>query len=240
MNGEVMGRPSAAPFMLFLFIIWLASLFFQMLYFVSIPGFFKALGLSPKVALALALASILGSFVNIPIKKVKRRVEVEVETPVEGFARVVFPAIPFGPEVSEEITIAVNLGGCLIPVAVSGYLIAKHPWLWPQYALDTAVTAIVSYLTARVIPGVGIAVPVFLPALVAAVVAVVSCPHGGAASVAYVGGTLGTLIGADVMNLRKAIRWAGAPVLSIGGAGTFDAIFIAGITAVWIAFLFPH
>ena len=51
--------------------------------------------------------------------------------------------------------------------------------------------------------------------------------------VAYVAGTLGTLIGADILNLRK-IHGLGAPVASIGGAGTFDGIFLAGIIAVML------
>ncbi|TDA34704.1 MAG: hypothetical protein DSO02_02190, partial [Hadesarchaea archaeon] len=48
---------------------------------------------------------------------------------------------------------------------------------------------------------------------------------------AYLSGTLGTLVGADLMNLNKVER-LGAPVVSIGGAGTFDGIFLTGIFSV--------
>jgi uncharacterized membrane protein len=51
---------------------------------------------------------------------------------------------------------------------------------------------------------------------------------------AYVGGTLGTLIGADVLNLGR-IGGLGAPIVSVGGAGTFDGIFLTGILAVLLA-----
>jgi uncharacterized membrane protein len=51
---------------------------------------------------------------------------------------------------------------------------------------------------------------------------------------AYIAGSLGTLIGADLLNLDK-VRGLGAPVVSIGGAGTFDGIFLAGIVAVLLA-----
>src|SRR5216684_2048830 len=51
---------------------------------------------------------------------------------------------------------------------------------------------------------------------------------------AYIGGSMGTLIGADLMNLDK-ITGLGAPVASIGGAGTFDGIFLTGILAVLLA-----
>jgi uncharacterized membrane protein len=45
---------------------------------------------------------------------------------------------------------------------------------------------------------------------------------------------MGTLIGADLLNLAK-IGTLGAPVASIGGAGTFDGIFLTGILAVLLA-----
>lgn len=44
------------------------------------------------------------------------------------------------------------------------------------------------------------------------------------------------LIGADLLNLG-AVRGLGAPVASIGGAGTFDGIFVTGILAVLLASL---
>ena len=57
-----------------------------------------------------------------------------------------------------------------------------------------------------------------------------------APTLSYIVGTLGTLIGADLTNLRK-LQGLGAPVASIGGAGTFDGIFLTGILAVLLASL---
>lgn len=50
-------------------------------------------------------------------------------------------------------------------------------------------------------------------------------------AIAYVSGTIGTPIGADLSNLNK-VSLLGAPIASIGGAGTFDGIFVAGILSV--------
>jgi uncharacterized membrane protein len=50
---------------------------------------------------------------------------------------------------------------------------------------------------------------------------------------AYIAGTLGCLIGADLLNLHR-LAGLGAPIASIGGAGTFDGIFFTGIAAVLI------
>ena len=75
--------------------------------------------------------------------------------------------------------------------------------------------------------------PALLPGLFAVVTAGVLHP-AAIAGLAYVAGTLGTLAGADLANLRK-VRHLGAPVASIGGAGTFDDVFLAGILAVLLA-----
>ena len=52
--------------------------------------------------------------------------------------------------------------------------------------------------------------------------------------IAYTSGTLGTLIGADLLNSTGS-RDLGAPMVSIGGAGTFDGIFLAGVIAAFLA-----
>ena len=65
--------------------------------------------------------------------------------------------------------------------------------------------------------------------------AIVLAP-GSAIVIAYVSGVLGALIGADLLNLPK-IPKLGAPVASIGGAGTFDGVFLSGIIAVVLAAL---
>jgi uncharacterized membrane protein len=60
----------------------------------------------------------------------------------------------------------------------------------------------------------------------------VSCPT----QIAYVGGTLGTLIGADLLNLRR-VEGIGAPVVSIGGAGTFDGVYLTGLISVLLVLI---
>ena len=128
-----------------------------------------------------------------------------------------------------QTVLAINLGGAVIPVLLSAYLVFEHDMLG-RTLLAVAIVALVVHATARPLRGIGIAVPMFVPPFAAASGAR-SKAVPAAPVIAYIAGTLGTLIGADVMNLRK-LRGLGAPVASIGGAGTFDGIFLAGIIAV--------
>jgi uncharacterized membrane protein len=129
--------------------------------------------------------------------------------------------------------IAVNVGGGLIPVAFSLYLLNHHPLAVGQVVVATALVAVVCYFASRPIPGLGIGMPIFVAPIAAALVAIV-VNQSESAPLAYISGTLGVLIGADVLRLGN-IRTMGVPIASIGGAGTFDGIFLTGIVAVLLA-----
>jgi uncharacterized membrane protein len=133
--------------------------------------------------------------------------------------------------------IAVNLGGAVIPMILSIYLIWKNQ-LFLQGLVAVAIAAVIIHYLAYPVPGVGIAVPGLLPAVVALVLALLFS-WKQAPALSYVVGTLGTLIGADLTNLGK-IQGLGAPVASIGGAGTFDGIFLTGILAVLLTSLMSN
>jgi uncharacterized membrane protein len=99
--------------------------------------------------------------------------------------------------------------------------------------VGTAVVAAVVHSLAQVVPGVGIAVPMLVPPIVAAGVSLLLA-FRTAPPVAYVSGSMGALLGADLLNLGR-IAELGAPVASIGGAGTFDGVFLTGIVAGLLA-----
>ena len=193
---------------------------------------YMRLGMSSGAALLLLLASLVGSYFNIPVAELPGERVMSGEV-IDFFGmRYVVPVVENWP----GTLIAVNVGGAVIPVLVSLYLLLRHA-LWIRGVVATAVVALVIHWFADPVRGVGIAVPVFLPALITAVLAVVLARER-AAPLAYVAGSLGTLIGADLTNLDK-ISDLGAPVASIGGAGTFDGIFVTAILAVLLASIYP-
>ena len=221
--------PLAPPFFFIL-----VGLFFVLLLLIQLGVLryaYMRLGISSNAALLLLFASLVGSYFNVPVVYLPEEQQVLSQQVIDFFGmRYVVPVVAHWP----GTLIAVNVGGAVLPTLMSIYLLARNQ-LWVQTALATAVVAAVCYWLSRPIPGLGIAEPVFVPAVTAAIVALLlSREH--AAQLAYIGGSLGTLIGADLLNLGN-IRGLGAPVASIGGAGTFDGIFLIGIVAVLIASL---
>lgn len=191
---------------------------------------FARLGIGPDAALLLLLASLAGSAVNLPVARLRGQVTAVNRTVSVFGVRYIVPMLT-----RRRTTIAVNVGGALLPAAVSVYLIARDGIGWQALAAVVIVGVLV-HAVARPVPGLGIAVPALLPGLFAALTAVLLDP-AAVAGLAYAAGTLGTLAGADLVNLPK-VRRLGAPVASIGGAGTFDGVFITGIIAVLLAGLF--
>jgi uncharacterized membrane protein len=193
---------------------------------------YMRLGMSSGAALLLLFASLAGSYFNIPVTQLAGQRVMSGEV-VDYFGmRYVVPVVQDWP----GTLIAVNVGGAVIPTVMSLYLLARHA-LWIRGAVATLVVAVVIHWLASPVRGVGIAVPVFAPALITAVVALVLARER-AAPLAYVAGSLGTLIGADLSNLDK-VADLGAPVASIGGAGAFDGIFVTGVVAVLLASIYP-
>jgi uncharacterized membrane protein len=191
---------------------------------------YERLGVSSNTALLLLFASLVGSYVNIPVAQLPGQ-DVLMGREVGYFGmRYVVPVLVDWP----GTVIAVNVGGAVIPTLLSIHLLAKNQ-VWGPGLLATGCVALICHHLATPVPGVGIAVPFWAPPLSAAVVALI-ISRRAAAPLAYCGGSLGTLIGADLLNLDK-IEGLRAPVASIGGAGTFDSIFLTGIIAVLIASL---
>lgn len=232
----------------FLYFALLGLLFF--IVYPLVLMFFRSLlveelGLPPELFGAVLLLSLFGSYVNIPFTTV------EAKVPIYTFREVRFfwvtwriPRVEMG---VRKTVVTINLGGAIVPLLISGYLVfwsipARSSDLFRSYLSLVFVLVVVAFSTnrnARLVKGLGIATPMFGPPITTALATVLldmfsplSCPT----QIAYVGGTLGALIGADLMNIRK-LPEIGAPVVSIGGAGTFDGVYLTGLISVLLVLL---
>jgi uncharacterized membrane protein len=218
--------PVALPFLFILagfFALTVVVVASKLLSFAS-----ASMGVGPKTILLVLLLSLLGSYVNIPLAVLPERATSSLAEVTFFGVRYVIPVMREWP----ATVVAINVGGAVIPILVSLYLIAKNR-LYGLSLAGIAVVATVCHYLAHPVPGLGIAEPVFVPPLVTVVMALILSRHS-AAPLAYISGSLGTLIGADLLNLDK-VQGLGAPIVSIGGAGTFDGIFVTGLLAVLYA-----
>ena len=190
---------------------------------------FEKLGLSQDSAYLLLLVTLAGSMINLPLFSVAAQAPA-TEAPRQRLSRLL--GLPQAPFLGRTL-IAVNVGGALVPVAFSLYLLLHHPLAATTVTTAVTVVAAISYLTSAPLPGVGIGMPILVAPLAAALTAELLAPEQ-AAALAYIAGALGVLVGADLLRLSE-VKKLGAPVASIGGAGTFDGIFLSGLIAVLLA-----
>jgi uncharacterized membrane protein len=192
---------------------------------------FTRLGFSWVAALAAVFLMLLGSVVNIPLWHIRR--DMVRVSPAYSFA----PGTGLSMQSTPvwETKILLNLGGAVIPVCLSAYLLAvgmslTGPLLLTQAGIAILIVSCVTYLVTRPRSGIGIRVPLLVPGLVALLVAVlITGGTGSAAAVtAFIGGTAGTLLGGNIVHLMK-IRDLEIAEMSIGGAGTFGTVFLCCI-----------
>jgi len=209
--------------------LFLLSLFLVIFIQLGIFGIvLEKVGLSPNSAALLLGSTLFGSMINLPLFKITSDENKNINN--LKIPRLLFISMqPF----TGTTIVAINVGGALIPIFFSLYLIFFHQLNPLQFIPAIMIVSYISYTFSRPIQGLGIGMPVFIAPVTAALVALIIAP-AQSAPLAYVCGTLGVLIGADLFRL-KDIKQMAVPVAAIGGAGTFDGIFFTGIIAVLLA-----
>jgi len=211
-----------------------ASILISLLYLGVIAGYVYAgvleleldkLDLTPLSAIVLVAAAWLASWLDLPLFRIRGpALAAGDQSPLARYLLRDYPPL------AGKTRVHINLGGALLPVGFSLYLAATHPLPLATLIIATAVVAAISLLTAEIIHGIGLGVPL----LVLAVVAACTGQALGAAAaepLAFICGTLGTLIGADLLRLHE-VRKTGLFEVSIGGAGILDGVFLIGPLAV--------
>ena len=189
-------------------------------FFSLIQTGFENLGFPPGLVLVILFSMLVGSFINIPLG---RRKLIEV-TQARFFGL-------FRKQRLLAQGLSINIGGAVIPLFITGFLLFHVPLR--ETLIATLLMTVIVWKLSRVVPGKGIVVPVLIPPVFAALFGFLLAPQE-AALVAFIAGTLGVLIGADLLHLRKAMR-GDISIMSIGGAGVFDGIFLVGIVAALLA-----
>jgi len=214
-----------------LLLVCLVIVIIPLLFLGLVGAAFTRLGFSWIAAVATVLLMLIGSAINIPVGKINREmIRIEHNNGM----------IPEGYEPWETV-ISINLGGAVIPVAIACYLIyiSMHSTgtvITLLLIVGVLIVAALSFVSTRCVDGIGLRVPLFMPGLTALLCGFLLAGSIGlsAGVIAFVSGTFGTLIGANIVKISR-VRDLNVSEFSIGGAGTFGAVFISCILSALIA-----
>jgi len=227
MTRRLLFLPLALPLLIIFFIIP-----FLLAYIVLTVGL--VLGFSPFTTLILYMAILIGSVINIPVLELEKKYRETRSFFEDPFLNI---------DKDKFITVSINLGGALIPTLISIYLILGLSIREiTAFFIALIIVISISKYFSRVVKGVGIAMPMLIPpvaAVTASLFATILLGTGQSslAKISFASGVLGVLIGADLLNLPK-IKKLDTDMVSIGGAGTFDGIFLTGVFSVLFSIFF--
>ncbi len=163
------------------------------------------LRLSDRAALGMIVALIVGGFINIPL--------------------------PGGPRLEASL----NVGGCIVPLFLAGYLLTKTSTQEKiRASFGVIATAAAVYLTGILLgaePETMAVDPLYVFPVVAGVIAYL---FGRSRRGAFIAATLGVIVVDVITYIRLAATGTPGAVL-IGGGGAFDAVVISGLLAVLLA-----
>ena len=230
---------SAGPLSVFVIIILIALviILIPLLILGIIGAAFTRLGFSWIAALAVVLLMLFGSFVTIPVYRIRR----DMIRVSHNEASVFDVCVPCASAQVWDTTISLNLGGAVIPVCVSLYMVYRAILITGTSLVFTVcagitMVAIITFVSTRLVTCAGIQVPLLIPGLTALLAGLLLAGGTGltAAVTAFVSGVTGVLLGGNVANLYR-IKDLEVPEVSFGGAGTFGSVFICCMLPALIA-----
>lgn len=223
------------PIILPLFLILVVLPFLALMFVFTGSAVFRLLfGVDSERSLLLLGMIVFGSLINIPIYE-KRGVELIRKYEIFGFI--------YSVRNKKKLVVAVNVGGCIIPLILSIKLLQDIYDFIPSLYLVSALlfSSLIVYGFSKPVVGVGIVTPMLIPPIIATIVSytalmLAEAPIMLLPKLSFLVGVLSTIFGADLFHLKDLER-IGYGVISIGGAGTFDGIFLTGIFAVLLSVL---
>lgn len=142
----------------------------------------------------------------------------------------------------EDYFLAINIGGALIPLVLSIYLIKKLYMSLTKVIVGIALVSIATFFVTRVTDiGVVSSFPFYLfPSILAFLLSLLlfSSRSEKAPGYGYAITTFGVIIGGDIFHLPEIFKepFTG----SLGGAGLYDMVYIAGLLSFCIVLLFTR
>src|SRR5208283_2155909 len=113
----------------------------------------KNIGFTPLIIFLILVGTLIGSFINIPLLKLRATIPMIRDETVNWFGVTYrIPQVEYGETVT---VVAVNVGGALIPTGVCIYLIIKSaPSMILLCIIGVLAVALLTHFVARPVKGV--------------------------------------------------------------------------------------
>ena len=183
----------------------------------------ESAGLNSLLIMSAIILIPITAFIHIPFRRIQV-VHAIPQAPIAGWI------VPKRTLYRGHTLIAINLGGAILPLIYSVTLYLLFPVTITSFLFVISISTLSSYLLSRPIPGFGIGMPIFsTPIITALATHYIANEH--VISTAYIAGTFGVIIGADVLRFND-IKKLESSFVSIGGAGIMDSIVLTGFISV--------
>ncbi len=238
-----MNRYLLQPYLFIIFIALVISFFIFLIFlqFDIVTAAFNKLGISDWQGIFIFICTLVAYKINIPFYTSKRLIKT-TSSPFINRLNISQETLTKEPliELKQQV-FAINLGGCVIPIILSLYFIFSPSSTFilnvPNVLyllLSTLIITVSCYFSTKSRANIGFSINLFLPALFTFFTVFLLVPKEITTHVAYIGGTLGVLLGASILPMLNARRtsFPDAALLSIGGIGTFAGIILTQTIAV--------
>ncbi|WP_407355380.1 DUF1614 domain-containing protein [Methanolobus sp. WCC5] len=189
--------------------------------------------------MAILFFMLAGSLIEIPIARVRTKKPEQLlrYAPIleDIYSVPIVKELSIGKERVFDTTLTVNPGGALIPALATIYLLLTQPNNTALQIMLIVVVAVI--LLSEMMIGVGTIIPGYI-GLTALPFALIVAPEN-AASIAFIAGVGGILIGNTISVMTFNRERTGSAFISIGGAGSFRAIYVTTIIAALVSYFIP-
>lgn len=215
---------------------------------VLIPTFFLYCSRNDVAFFFVLVAMLLTSVIEIPIYRFR--------TKKPGYSALEAACIGdfYGVPISEEIQadnertyktqVTLNVGGFIIPLLFSVYLLLNYSTLLLEIALAILLMTLFSYMLLEVKAGVGIVIPSYV-GVFAIPLALILAPEVQAEAQAQAGNTaiaglifilaiFGILLGLLITVATQSREEVGSAFFNLGGVGSFQPIYLISVLALLI------
>ncbi|MCK4476028.1 MAG: DUF1614 domain-containing protein [Methanophagales archaeon] len=189
------------------------------------------------------VAMLLTSVIEIPICKFRTRKP--EYSKLEAMCIGEFYGVPIAEEMQEDneraykTRVTLNMGGFIIPLFFSFYLLLSYPTLLLEVAMPILLMTIFSYMLSEVKGGVGIVIPSYVGIFAIPLGLVLAAPLGLplesiARLLIFVPAIFGILLGMLIRLATLPEEQVGSAFFNIGGIGSFYSIYLISLLALLI------